>query len=260
MAARIFVRDRIVERRRADGVAASGQATALSSTRASSRSDGRLRCTGPGRPEVAMRIASPMSRPSVAVALAVHDALVTGAAMSAWRISWKPPRPSSQVAAWPDSSTIGDSAPSAVNSAPTALAWPGPPVTSAMPGFAGEAAVRVGHVHGGRLVAHVDEIEAGIERGVEDRHDVIAGQREHAPAAEALQRSGDDVGAAQRLAHVGHSPLAQSTVDARRRASLLPLHPHRSLIPDAYRRAERNRAGSRFSSQFRRLAKGDPYE
>ena len=93
---------------------ASGQTIALLSTRSSSRSDGRLRCTGPGRPDVAMRIASPMSRPSVAAEVAVHDALVTGAAMSAWRISWKPPRPSSQVAAWPESSTIGDSAPSAV--------------------------------------------------------------------------------------------------------------------------------------------------
>ena len=100
-----------------DGTAAPrpfGQTIALLSTRCSSRSDGRLRCTGPGRPDVAMRTASPMSRPSVAAAVAVNDALVTGAAMSACRISWKPPRPSSQVAAWPESSTIGDSAPSAV--------------------------------------------------------------------------------------------------------------------------------------------------
>ncbi len=110
-----------------------GQTMALLSTRSSSRSDGRLKCTGPGRPDVAIRIALPRSWPSVAADVAVHDALVTGAAISACRISWKPPRPSSHVAACPDSSTIGDSAPSAVNSAPTALAWPGPPVTSAMP-------------------------------------------------------------------------------------------------------------------------------
>jgi len=64
-----------------------GHATALPATRASSRSDGRLRCTGPRRPDVAMRIASAMSRPSVSVALDVHEALVTGLAMSAWRIS-----------------------------------------------------------------------------------------------------------------------------------------------------------------------------
>ncbi len=53
---------------------------------------------------------------------AVHDALVTGSAIAAWRNSWNPPRPSSQVAACPDSSTRGDSAASAVYSAPTALA------------------------------------------------------------------------------------------------------------------------------------------
>ena len=69
------------------GPFASGQTMALLSTRSSSRSDGRLRCTGPGRPEVAMRIASPMSRPSVAADVAVNDALLTGAAISAWRIS-----------------------------------------------------------------------------------------------------------------------------------------------------------------------------
>ena len=83
----------------ADAGRASGHTIALLSTVSSSRSDGRLRCTGPGRPDAAMRIASPMSRPSVAAEVAVNDALLTGAAMSAWRISWKPPRPSSQVAA-----------------------------------------------------------------------------------------------------------------------------------------------------------------
>jgi hypothetical protein len=66
---------------------ASGQMIALLSTRSSSRSDGRLRCTGPGRPDVAIRMASPTSRPSVAADVAVNDALETGAAMSAWRIS-----------------------------------------------------------------------------------------------------------------------------------------------------------------------------
>ena len=54
---------------------ASGHTIALLSTRSSSRSDGRLRCTGPGRPDVAMRIASPTSRPSVAADVAVNEAL-----------------------------------------------------------------------------------------------------------------------------------------------------------------------------------------
>ena len=72
-------------------------------------------------------------------------------------------------------------------------------------GLAGQAAVGVGHVDGGGLVADVDEIEIGVERRIEDRHDVVAGEREHAAAAEPLERSGHDVGAAQRLAHAGFS-------------------------------------------------------
>jgi hypothetical protein len=60
---------------------------ALLSTRSSRRSDGKLTCTGPGRPDVAMPIALPISSPRVAAELAVQDALVTGAAISAWRIS-----------------------------------------------------------------------------------------------------------------------------------------------------------------------------
>ena len=66
---------------------ASGHTMPLLSTRSSSKSDGRLKCTGPGRPEVAILIASPTSRPSVVADVAVNDALLTGAAMSAWRIS-----------------------------------------------------------------------------------------------------------------------------------------------------------------------------
>jgi hypothetical protein len=60
---------------------------ALLSTRSSRRSDGKLTCTGPGRPDVAMPIALPISSPRDAAELADQDALVTGAAISAWRIS-----------------------------------------------------------------------------------------------------------------------------------------------------------------------------
>ena len=63
-------------------------------------------------------------------------------------------------------------------------------------GFAGQAAMGIGHVHGGGFVAHVNEVDARIQRGVEYRHDVVAGQREDAPAAETAKRMGDDVGAA----------------------------------------------------------------
>ena len=61
----------------------SGHTTSAAATVASSRSDGRLRCTGPGLPERAMRIAFATSAPSVAVAFAVHDAFAIGAATSA---------------------------------------------------------------------------------------------------------------------------------------------------------------------------------
>ncbi len=59
-----------------------GQTTASSATVASSTSDGRLRCTGPGRPEVARRIALATSMPTVAVSVAIQAALQTGAAIS----------------------------------------------------------------------------------------------------------------------------------------------------------------------------------
>ena len=81
-------------------------------------------------------------------------------------------------------------------------------------GLAGQAAVGISHVDRGSLVAHVNEIEAGVERGIEDRHDVVAGEGEHALAAEALERLGYDVGAAQHLAHIGFSPPPNLPADA----------------------------------------------
>ncbi len=71
-------------------------------------------------------------------------------------------------------------------------------------GLAGEPSPRVRHVHGGRLVAHVNEIELRLDRGIEHRHDVIAREREHALRTEPRERARHDVGAAQRLA-VSHS-------------------------------------------------------
>ena len=166
-----------------------------------------------------MRIASPMSRPSVSVALDVHDALVTGAAMSAWRNSWKPPRPSSQVAAWPDKQHHRRFRAERGEERADRVGVAGAAGDQRDAGLAGQAAVGVGHVDGGGLVADMDEIEIGVERRVEDRHDVVAGQREHAVAAEALQRSGNDVGAAQRLGHVRPLKLTRNLAAMRRRAS-----------------------------------------
>jgi hypothetical protein len=60
-------------------------------------------------------------------------------------------------------------------------------------------------MHGGGFVAHMYQIEPGLDRRVEDRHDVIAGEREHLAAAEALERTGNDVGAPQRLGVCTHA-------------------------------------------------------
>ena len=75
-------------------------------------------------------------------------------------------------------------------------------------GLAGEASVRVGHVDCGRLMAHMHEIEACLDRRVEDRHDVVAGQREHAAAAEPRERARNDIRPAQRLPHRNTSGCA----------------------------------------------------
>ena len=111
----------------------SGQISGASSTISSSTSDGRLRCTGPGRPEAAIWIARASSCPTVCADSAIQAALVTVAAISACGSSWKLPRPSSDVGAWPDNSTIGISEACGVQSAATAFVWPGPPVTIAIP-------------------------------------------------------------------------------------------------------------------------------
>src|SRR5438067_1708347 len=46
----------------------------------------------------------------------------------------------------------------------------------------------------------MNQVEIGVERRVEDRHDVVARQREHTVAAEALQRSRHHAGAAASVA------------------------------------------------------------
>jgi hypothetical protein len=61
-----------------------------------------------------MRMARARSSARASGPAQVHEALHTGAAISAWRISWKAPMPSWPWGAWPDSSTTGASAMAAV--------------------------------------------------------------------------------------------------------------------------------------------------
>src|SRR5207237_8165698 len=64
-------------------------------------------------------------------------------------------------------------------------------------GLAGNAGPRVGHMDARGFVARVDELEAGVERGVENGHDVVAREREDALHAHAAKRGGERVGAAR---------------------------------------------------------------
>ncbi|MNC91428.1 hypothetical protein D3C83_76910 [compost metagenome] len=52
-------------------------------------------------------------------------------------------------------------------------------------------------MHRGALVAHVRDLEPRIQRGVVNRHDVVAGQREQLARARLGQRAGENVGATQ---------------------------------------------------------------
>jgi hypothetical protein len=63
------------------------------------------------------------------------------------------------------------------------------------PDVAGDSRRCIGHVHGGRFVSRVDQLDAFVQRRVEHGHDVIARQREDAPHACARERTNQQVGA-----------------------------------------------------------------
>ena len=67
--------------------------------------------------------------------------------------------------------------------------------------LAGETSPCVRHMHRRCFVAHMHEVELGLERRIEDRHDVIAREREHMLAAQPSERLRNDVGASHRLGH-----------------------------------------------------------
>jgi len=79
--------------------------------------------------------------------------------------------------------------------------------------FAGDARMGVGHVHCRGFVTRVDESDAGVEGGVEHRHDVIAREREDARDAGGLERVEQGVAATVRaLGGGGHAGLAPISV------------------------------------------------
>jgi hypothetical protein len=61
--------------------------------------------------------------------------------------------------------------------------------------LAGQPRESVGHVHGGGLVAHVDQPEACAQRRVEHGHDVVAREREDGAKAGRIERARKHVGA-----------------------------------------------------------------
>jgi hypothetical protein len=57
-------------------------------------------------------------------------------------------------------------------------------------------------VYGSSFVPHMYELDFRPEHGIEDRHNVVAGQRKDPSATKPLERLGDDIGSAQVLRHV----------------------------------------------------------
>ena len=200
---------------------------------------------GPGRPDRAMRTASASSVPSVAAERATHDALVTGSAMSAWRSSWKAPRPTSLRPACPDNSTSGDSPACAVHSAAAALVKPAPPLTQAMPHWP----VRRPHASAMCTAAASwrtwISLQPRADRRIEQRHDVVARQREDRGEARRVERAGNDVGASDGLACAeldqrgkprAFEPISRSkSIPMRASAAMLCVH---AALPYVRRRSE----------------------
>jgi hypothetical protein len=62
----------------------------------------------------------------------------------------------------------------AVYNAPTAFAVSRPASHQRRAGLARKPRPGIRHVNGRRFVAHVDQLDAGVDRGIEHRHHVVA--------------------------------------------------------------------------------------
>ena len=101
--------------------------------------------------------------------------------------------PSCAIGAAPESSSTGLSEARALIERPERVGKArggGHERNAHLPGQLGEG---VRHEHRGGLVAGVDDLDPGIDAGIEDRHDLVAGQAEDAPHAGLRQRLHQDV-------------------------------------------------------------------
>ncbi len=79
-----------------------------------------------------------------------------------------------------------------------------------------------GHQYGRTFLAHMGQVDLGADRGVENLHDVVAGERENLVHSGAVKRLGEDVCPSQRVGHVvlplcfaaGGTPLSALKVRA----------------------------------------------
>jgi hypothetical protein len=64
-----------------------------------------------------------------------------------------------------------------------------------------QASPSIGHVNRGGFVPHVGQLDLCIQDGIEDGHDMVAGEREYPFATEAIERLGNDIGPTRFLRH-----------------------------------------------------------
>ena len=143
------------------------------------------------------------TRPAIsAVEVAVRADFVSGATNGTWSISWSEPWPQRNCGARPPSTIIGELFLCADAIALMPFVTPGPAVSAATPGCAGDLRPALGRERGRGLVAHVDEVDALRATAVVDGEEVAAREREELGDAVRLQAPGDQQ-PAMRLLRLG---------------------------------------------------------
>ena len=123
---------------------------------------------------------------------------VSGRTNGTWSISCSEPWPQRIAGARPPSTSIGEWFCCAEPIALIPLVTPGPGGQRRHAGLARDLRPALGGERGGRLVAHVDEVDALLAAAVVDREQVAAGEREQLGHAVGLQPPGDQPAAVQR--------------------------------------------------------------